>query len=147
MAHVPVLQQARAPGRHVIVAMLGISILAAAGWQMIGSRRWRLALVAAAAFEFWPAPIPLFSTALPDVYARIAREPGDFAVMDVPVGVRDGMQMLGQPDSQQVFAQTLHHRRIVAGMVSRLSNDRWAALRAAPLIGTLLNPDRVGPRR
>jgi hypothetical protein len=144
LANVPILQHARAPGRHVIVAMLGVSIVAAAGWQAIRRRRWKLAVLAAVAFEFWPAPIPLFSTALPEVYARIAREPGDFAVMDVPVGVRDGSQILGQPDSTHVLAQTVHHRRIVAGMVSRLPRDRWAALRAAPLIGTLLDPKRVG---
>ncbi len=40
LAEIPLARLARAPGRHVIVAMLGLSLLAAAGWQRTG-RRWR----------------------------------------------------------------------------------------------------------
>ena len=51
LAHVPIVRLARAPGRQMVVAMLGVAILAAAGWDRIARRTWRAILVAAVAFE------------------------------------------------------------------------------------------------
>lgn len=141
LAEVPILRMARAPGRHVIVAMLGIAVLAAAGWQRIAAHRWRLALIVALAFEYW-APVPLVATEVHEVYHRIAREPDTFAIVDVPVGLRDGTRIRGRPDAARLLAQTVHHKPMVDGMVSRLPDERWAAVSSAPLIGSLLDPGR-----
>jgi hypothetical protein len=141
LTDVPVVRLARAPNRHVVVAMIGLAILAAAGWQRMTRRR---ALAAAAlllvAFEYWPQ-VPLFTTRVPEVYHRLAREPGRFAVLDIPLGVRDGRRWLGEPDAKDLLAQTVHQHPIVGGMASRLGDDRWMALARAPLIGALLGAD------
>ncbi len=137
-AELPVLRQARAPGRHVILAALGVSILAAAGWQRVPRRHWRVGLALAMAFEFWPA-VPLFNVHVDEVYYRIASQPGRFAILDVPVGMRDGTRVLGQLDSSHLLAQTVHHKAIVGGMVSRLSNETWKAASSAPLVRSLLD--------
>lgn len=143
LAEMPIVRLARAPGRHVIVAALGLGVLAAAAWERAG-RPWQVFLIALIAFELWPR-VPLMSTAVPDVYARIAREPGDFAVLDVPPGVRDGSRVLGSPDPRRLLAQTVHHKPIVDGMASRLPDRRWSAIVAAPVVGTLLDPARTSP--
>jgi hypothetical protein len=139
LAQLPIVNQARAPGRHAIVAMLGVAVLAGLGWQSITRRRWRVILVGLMAFEYWTA-VPLFSTDVADVYHRLAQAPGDFAILEIPVGLRDGVQELGRPDISRVFAQTVHGRPMIDGMVARLPDDRWAAITSAPLVSVLLDP-------
>ena len=143
LAEIPLARLARAPGRHVIVAMLGLSVLAAAGWQRTG-RRWRAIALGLMAFEYW-LRVPLMQTAVPAVYERIAREPATFAILDVPPGVRDGSRGLGRSDAERLLAQTVHHKPIVDGMASRLSDWRWGSIVSAPLVGSLLDPVRMVP--
>jgi len=83
----------------------------------------------------------LISTDLGPVYRRLAEVPGDFAVLEIPLSVRDGHVFTGLPDNRQILAQSLHHHPIVSGMSSRLPEDTWRALLGAPVIGTLLRPD------
>ncbi len=96
------------------------------------------------AFEYWPR-VPLMQTAVPAVYERIAREPATFAILDVPPGVRDGSRVLGRSDAERLLAQTVHHKPIVDGMASRLSDWRWGSIVSAPLVGSLLDPVRMVP--
>jgi hypothetical protein len=145
LAHVPIVRLARAPGRQMVVAMMGVAVLAAAGWDRIARRRWRATLVAAVALEYW-AGLPLVATGVPGVYHQLAREPGSFAVVDVPVGARDGRRVMGRPNSLELLAQSVHHKPIIGGMASRLSADRWAAVLGAPLIGALIAPDAENVR-
>ncbi len=56
LAHVPIVRLARAPGRQMVVAMLGVAVLAGAGWDRIARRRWRATLVAAVALEYLGRP-------------------------------------------------------------------------------------------
>ena len=141
LAHVPIVRLARAPGRQMVVAMLGVAVLVAAGWDRIARRTWRAILVAAVAFEHW-ASLPLLGTGVPDVYHRLAREPGSFAVMDVPVGARDGRRVIGRPSSLELLAQSVHQKPIIGGMASRLPADRWESILGAPLIGRCSRPMR-----
>jgi hypothetical protein len=85
-------------------------------------------------------PVQTISTEIAPVYQRLAELPGGFAVLDVPLGVRDGQFVAGRPENRHIFAQTVHHHPIVSGMVSRLAPETWDALLAAPVIGTLLQP-------
>ena len=141
----PILRLARAPGRHIVVAMLGFAILAGAGWQCLPRRWLRAAALCLVAFEYAALPLPLISTQVAPVYHRLAEIPGEFAVLEVPFGVRDGRGALGWPDNRQIFAQTVHGRPIVAAAVSRLPPEPWQVVRTTPVIGTLLNPQRATP--
>jgi len=140
LGDVPIVRMARAPGRQVIVAMLGVAVLAAAGWQSIRGRRWRVATLSSLAFEYCAVPFPLFAVERPAAYVRLAQAQDDFAVLDVPTGFRDGIGVRGQPDSGDQLGQTVHRHPIVTGMVSRLPQAAWTNVASAPLISTLIDP-------
>jgi hypothetical protein len=143
LSTIPLLSLARAPGRYVIVAMLGLGILGAMGWERI-ERRWLRGLaIALLVLEYTAVPVPLFSTEAATVYERLRDAPGTFAVLEIPFGVRDGRTQLGAPDTTQIFAQTVHHHPIVTGMVSRLPQERWQDVASTPVIGSLLHPTGV----
>jgi len=144
LRHVPVLRLARAPGRHAVVAMLGIGLLAAAGWSRVRRRSWQAALVVVIAFDY-AARVPLMAVEIPDAYRRIATEPGTFAVLDVPASARDGRRVLGNPTSLDLLGQTVHGKPIIGGMVSRLPDDEWLRLLRTPLIGALMDPQGREP--
>jgi hypothetical protein len=143
LQHVPLVRLARAPGRHVVLTLLGLAILAGAGWQTLGRAWMRRAAAGLIALEYAAVPLPLFRTEVPAVYERLAAEPGRFAVLELPFGLRDGTDSLGQPSSEQIFAQTVHARPILGGMVSRLPPRTWRSAASAPVAGTLLHPRGV----
>ncbi len=143
LGQLPLVRFARAPGRHMVVAMLGFGLLAGAGWQRL-RRHWvRWPVLALLAFEYAALPLPLLSTQVAAAYRRLAEVPGSFAVLDVPPGVRDGQSGVGWFDNGQIFAQTVHGHPIVSAAVSRLPPEKWQAVLAAPVIGTLLQPQRM----
>jgi hypothetical protein len=145
LTEIPILRLARAPGRHVVVAMLGFAVLAGAGWERLGPRWLRGGVLGLLAFEYAALPLPLLSTQVAPVYHRLAEVAGDFAVLEVPFGVQDGRGALGWPDNGQIFAQSVHGRPIVAANVSRLPREMWPVMLSTPVIGTLLDPGSATP--
>jgi len=139
LADVPIVRLARAPGRQIIVATLGIGMLAAMGWELLAAKWLRVLVLVALFVEFLPAPMPLLPIRVPDVYRRIAREPGRYAVLDVPLSIRDGNRALGRWNGLQILGETVHGHPIVGGVVSRLSDAQWHRLMSEPLIGSLLD--------
>jgi hypothetical protein len=144
LEEVPLLRIARAPGRHMVVAMLGLALLAGAGWQRLPAAWLRWPALALLALDLAAMPVPTLSTEVGPVDRHLASLPGGFAVLDVPLGARDGQRFGGWPDNRRVFAQTVHRHPVVSGAVSRLSPETWEALFAAPVIGTLLEPKGAG---
>ena len=140
LADVPLWHLARAPGRHILLVMVGLGVLAGIGLQSLRRGCWRAAVVALLALEYLAAPIPLYPVAAHDVYWRLAAEPGRFAVLELPFGLRDGSLSLGQPDSRQILDQTVHEHPILTGMISRLPASTIEAILQAPVVGTLLHP-------
>jgi hypothetical protein len=145
LPEIPILWLARAPGRHIVVAMLGFAVLAGAGWERLGPRWLRGGVLGLLAFEYAALPLPLLSTQVAPVYHRLAEVAGDFAVLEVPFGVQDGRGALGWPDNRQIFAQSVHGRPIVAANVSRLPREMWPVMLSTPVIGTLLDPGSATP--
>lgn len=139
LERLPVLQQARAPGRHMVVAALALGLLAAFGWQATRSHWARALFIAALAIDYSALPVPLWSTALSPAYHRLAQVRGS-ALLEIPFGARDGMYQVGRTLGNETFAQTEHHLPLVGGVVSRLPSRTWRALLAAPVIGTLASP-------
>ena len=146
LQELPIVRLARAPGRHIVVAMLGFAILAGAGWERLARRWLRGSILALLVFEYAALPLPLLSTQVAPVYQRLAELPEDFAVLEIPFGVRDGQGALGWPDNRQIFAQTVHGHPIVAAAVSRLPLESWQRIRETPVIGTLLDPQNATPQ-
>jgi hypothetical protein len=81
-------------------------------------------------------PFPI--TALPDyqAYRSIAQEPGDFAVLELPIGVRTGFAIVGRGEVLQYYAP-FHGHPTPTGYLSRLPNEVLDYFYSDPLLGAL----------
>lgn len=148
--YLPLVRLARTPARLTIVAMLGLSILFAAALVHLGARsprqrRWLLSFVAVLMlFELLPAPRPLYSASVPAFYTRIAQDPADVRVLELPVGVRDGTSSVGDFTARSQYFQTVHGKPLIGGYLSRVSPRRIAEIRQEPLLDALITLSEGG---
>jgi hypothetical protein len=122
-AHIPLISNARMPGRAMVIVYLGIAMLGAMAIARLPRSRQALALVAALAattVDFIAAPVPLTQPRMPVLYADILAAGGDATVLEVPAGVRDGFGMIGRFDDLTLFYQIVHEHPIVGGFAARL---------------------------
>jgi hypothetical protein len=140
---VPVVSNARMPGRAVVVVDLAVAMLGAvalAAWR--AQSRWPNVLLAGAAslvaIDLLPAPFPVVALDHPALYDVLRDRPERGAVCELPLGARDGFGELGELDHRVLFYQTIHGRPIVGGFVARLPPSVIEAYRADPLISALL---------
>ena len=125
--------------------MLAVAVLFAVALCWLGNlwpkHRPRLVAIVGVllVFELLPAPRPLYSAAVPDVYSLIASAgPADETgrLLELPTGIRDGTSSLGNFNPASTFFQTRHRRPIIGGYLSRVSrwrkslNERTPVLRA-----------------
>jgi len=146
---VPVLANARIPGRAMVVVYLAAAVLAATGatWLATRSRRrqwlgW--GLVVLIAIECAPAAPSMYRLQAPVLYAQLKEGPPG-AVCELPFGLRDGFGETGMFDSNGLFAQTIHERPIVGGFVARLSPEIARRYQTTPVLGSLLRLSAGGP--
>jgi hypothetical protein len=144
LRYAPVVGAARAPARFAVLVMLAVAVLFALALKALlerypARRQLVLATVAAAlVFELCPAPRPLFSAAVPAVYDRIASDPRNIRVLELPFGVRDGLSSYGNFSAENQFYQTWHHKRLIGGYKSRVSFKRVRAIRQRPILAALM---------
>lgn len=142
--YLPVVSSARAPARFMAVAMTAIAVLFALGLGAMcdrsGARRKLVLALASAAmlFELLPAPRVLYSAEMPSIYGRIATDPRDVRVLELPFGVRDGLMSAGNFSAASQFYQTFHHKRLIGGYLSRVSSYRVASMRRRPILAALM---------
>ena len=85
-------------------------------------------------FEFFPAPYPMSPPDTPDWYYTLAAEPGDFAVLNLPMNWdRPGY----------LLYQTVHRKRLTVAYISR--NDPRMLVERAPVLQSFrhLGPDVI----
>ena len=106
----------RTPARFLMIAGVGLTILAVLGLMMIVRRFPRFGAVIAGAatavalIECWPNPWPQqVPPPLPSFYQTIARDSQTYAVLDLPPG----------GDSSYMYYQTFHRKPIAWGYLSR----------------------------
>ena len=124
---IPVLNNARIPGRAmVMVTLAGVMLIAL---LMASTARRRLAvsaLVAVGVVESLAAPLPL--SLLPDVgvYGMLGSDPHrTAAVLPVPFGIRDGFGEQGSFQHEALYAQTIHRHALAGGFLARVSPKVW----------------------
>src|SRR5262249_37074419 len=101
LARVPVISNARIPGRAIVVVMLALSLACGAALaKLSGSRRRIVAAVTIVvmAVDFLPAPFELTGTDVPSIYHQLSAVSSDAVVCPLPLGVRDGFSSLGAFD-------------------------------------------------
>jgi hypothetical protein len=80
-------------------------------------------------FEFLSVPLPTIAPLTSPFYRELAREPGDFAILEVPMG-------RGYAKAYMFF-QTLHGKRLVEGHVSRTPPEAYDYISNHPFLGPL----------
>ncbi|MCB9114936.1 MAG: hypothetical protein H6639_08285 [Caldilineaceae bacterium] len=149
---IPVIKANRAPNRNSVILMLGLAVLAGYGvyWLMTRLRasdraawtawlRPALAVLLAAAviFEHMAVPLPLSDARVPAVYDQIAATPGEFSVMQVPLGWRNSFGVFGPEQTQLQYYQTGHGKPMLGGNISRAPEFKMEYFQRIPYFQAL----------
>jgi hypothetical protein len=145
----PILGNARIPGRAFVMVMMAVSVLSAI---FVARRGWRAGaiglLIALALVDGWVIPYTL--TAVPtrgEIERYLAQDAESGSVLEIPFGLQDGFAQLGLFDSRSLSRQTHHHRPIVGGFVARVPERVKKAYLDRPAIAALMalssSPERT----
>jgi hypothetical protein len=154
----------RYPSRYSVMLLLGVAVLAGWGFDFLLRRAdrhpehrfrlrithyaWPILFAGLFLFEHLSVPLPLNDFRVPEIYSRLAAMPGDFAVLELPTGWRNGARVLGKSDKlimMQQWYQTVHGKRRLGGNTSRNPPYKFQYFTDAPLLGdliALMNADR-----
>lgn len=138
---IPVVANARIPARAVVLVYLACAVLAAFGVKRLladGRRTLAAALVGLLVLDFAAAPPPVVRLGKPAVLDALLRDPDPGAVLEVPLGLRDGFGETGTLDPSAMWLQTIHERPIAGGFVARLPRDAAARYLREPALAPLL---------
>ncbi len=165
--YIPFINANRAPNRNSLILMLALAVLAGYGvWWLLGrisefaSRRTtndesrigkgahspfavRFAYVPTAILaclillEHLAVPLPTTDARIPAVYQQIAAEPGQFAVMQLPLGWRDSYGVLGSEQTQLQYTQVATGKPIIGGNTSRAPAYKMDYFARIPLFAAL----------
>lgn len=137
----PIIANARMPGRAFVVVLLAVAILSA---MVLATHhrfrgRGRLALaVALLMLDFWPAPYAVTRLdSSPSACLLATLPPG--IVMNLPMGLRDGFGVLGDLDHHTLYDQTVHEHATTGGFVARLSARTRQRYESDPVFGRMLS--------
>jgi len=150
LRYVPLVENARMPGRAIVMVFMAIAVLIAchlgSARERIGSAGVQWSLAAAIAFEYWAAPLPLTTLDRPNVYESLAAA-GPGAVCEAPMGIGDGLSAgVGSQDRRVLFYATQHEHPLVGGYIGRMPADAYARYERMPVAATLLAvSDGTGP--
>jgi len=143
----PILNNLRVPSRFDIMVMLSLAVLAAFSCRQLFERLRSgmsrafisLGISLIITFEYLAIPFPTFTPSVPRIYEQIAKEPGVFALLQIPLGRTSGVTKgLGEFPSSFLFYQTVHEKRLLGGHISRVPDATIQALTARPLLQNIL---------
>jgi hypothetical protein len=131
--YLPIIKENRTPNRFGVLVMLALAVLVAfaIAWILARLSRFTIyvsrfaritvygSLLTALLFEHAALPLPLTDARVPDLYAQIAREPGDFTVLTLPLGWRNSFGQQGSEDTRVQYYQSVHRKRIFPGNINR----------------------------
>ena len=136
--YVPVVSNARIPGRTMVMVYLAIGLLLA--FALASARRRPIAapvLTALVLIDFLPAPTHLYRLDVPRIYREVAALPPG-AVWEFPFGIGDGFGERGALDNATMYYQTTHGRPLVGGFVARMPRRLLAAHEDTPALRAVL---------
>ena len=125
----------RAPDRFFVVISLALAVLVGYGLAHLvsgaSSNRWKQAgvwvLGGVIFFEFLYAPFPMLQSIVPAFYEQIADEPGEFAILGLPMGRQ----------RYHMYYQTFHEHPLVWGVISRTPAKAFRYIKNSPLLESL----------
>ncbi|NOZ70304.1 MAG: hypothetical protein GXP38_00075, partial [Chloroflexi bacterium] len=144
---IPFLQANRYPSRYSILILLGMGLLAALGFvnlrQKLPARRknWiTAAIIALLLFEHLSIPLPLSDFRLPPAYKAVVADTRPGAILDLPIGWRNGFNVFGKSDTIIMYTQwyqTFHHKPRLGGNTSRNPEQKFQYFMENPVVGVL----------
>ena len=144
LRYVPIIGLARNPARFAVLIVLMLAVLLVLALSYLREsglvrKPWvRIAIGALVIVELVPIPRQLHSARIPAIYDRVAVEPHDVRVLELPFGVRDGTFSVGNYTFRTQFFQTLHGKAVVGGALSRVSARRVDAVRSYPILDAFI---------
>lgn len=128
---IPILNHVRIPMRYGLMVLFGGSLLAGAGTLvLIQWRSWVFVpLSALIVLEAAVLPYPTLGFRVPAVYGEIARQEGDFSVLEIPsFNWRDA--------ARNEAYQPIHQKRILRAYTNRIAPDLadYFNLRQTPIV-------------
>lgn len=141
---IPLVNANRYPVRFNVMLMLALTPLLALGAAALLQSRRTLArasvaaLVLLLAFEQLVLPVPLTDLRSPPIFQTIRAQPGDFAVLDLPLGWRNSVAIQGKIDYTAEFFQTVHQKRLIGGLTSRNPAFKFQYYLEQPVLNSLV---------
>jgi hypothetical protein len=124
--YLPIANANRAPTRFSVIMTLSLAVMVgyAACWilKRVPSKSLYaccVLLLATLSFEHLPIPLPLTDARIPEICYQIGAEPGQFAILQLPMGWRNSFGTLGSERTQAQYYQAAHHKPIISGNISR----------------------------
>lgn len=137
--YIPIINANRVPNRFGIPLTLAMAVLVgyAVAWllgqleaKLHNRPRWLpvsklsllifyILILVFLLFDQYSVPLPLTDARIPDVYYKIGAEPGEFTVLQLPLGWRNSYGTLGAERTQLQYYQAAHRRPILGGNTSR----------------------------
>ncbi|MDP8233899.1 MAG: hypothetical protein P9M06_03750 [Candidatus Saelkia tenebricola] len=143
---IPFLNNYRAPTRWVVMIMLLLPVLSSLFIKRYILRRlsknlhfyFITVLFLLVFIEYNQKTYSVESMqSVPKVYYELAlRENG--VLLEIPLGFRDGFGRVGTEETRQMFYQTIHHKKILSGMVSRFNKRKFEFFLNNPVILKLI---------
>jgi hypothetical protein len=143
LRYVPVVGLARTPARFnmVLVLMMAVLFALALVWLRRRYPAYRYQLLAVGAvvlpLELLPAPRPLYTAAIPEIYTQVAAAPAGATLLEIPFGIRDGTFSVGNFTARTQYFQTAHGKSTVGGYLSRIASRRVTDVREDPVLDAL----------
>lgn len=151
--YIPLIRENRVPNRYSILVVIALAVLVAyAVWWIL----WKLStrvkqaqftfagiavsglLSVLLIFEHLALPLPLTDAVIPDVYSQIGRDPGNFTVLSIPLGMRNSFGQVGAEDTRTQYYQSAHQKYLLSGQIQRNPPALFEYFQNAPVISSLL---------
>jgi hypothetical protein len=156
--YIPLVKANRVPNRFGVLVMLALAVLAGFGafWllKQVTKNRSTAARVLAGVgalllaglliFEHWSVPLPLTDARIPPAYESVAAEEGDFAILQLPMGWRNGFGVQGAESTQTQYYQTYHGKRLLSGNISRNPPFKFDYFKQVPILESLITIQTYG---
>jgi len=143
LRYVPLLSNARMPGRAMAVAYLALAMLSGLaaselGHRLRGGRIVTVLAICLVAVDYVAAPLPLMPLPTMSLFGTLATAARPGAICELPFGLRDGFGEEGTLDARDLFYQTIHGRPILGGFTARLSPTTVRPYHEDPFLELLL---------
>jgi hypothetical protein len=137
------LSQFRTPGRMTVPALIGFGVVAGLLLAQILPKikiKWFVPLIISVAigarlfFAFERDPFAVQIYPQYDFYHRLAADKEKYTLLEVPFGIRSGLDRIGQGGEVLQYYWQFHHKPLINGMIARVPLETFRFYRQNPAL-------------